>query len=247
MKKTRKPTFKMPNSLICNDALSYSARRLGAVLYARRNALGCSRKSLEQLSELSGCAVATVRKGLVELEEAGYVSIQRCYKYSGALGRLVYARPIYQLDLSFKGGYTQMPRDIFAYGGSVGNATFVVLMYLHQQAGNGTRAYPSINRVCRALGMGCSSVCRALQAIKELSCWLVRRCVKKNRAFACNSYHVVNVCEKVIGATVSFVGAMLRLAAVRLGVNSQGGSPCSYYSPGGGNFQDGGVLPKLAN
>ena len=63
----RQLTFKMPNELIGDTQLSYSARRVAAALYAHKNALGCTHKSYEQLAQLTGlstalCACCSVRQ-----------------------------------------------------------------------------------------------------------------------------------------------------------------------------------------
>lgn len=235
-KTTKKLTFQVPNSLICNDMLSYSTRRLGAVLYSRRNAQGSCCKSLQQLSELSGCAIATVQKGLQALQETGYITIHRRYRYSETHERRIYDRFTYEcsLDRLNQGGYTLMPRDIFAHGETVSHATFVVLMYIHQQAGNTNRAFPSINRMSHALGMAHSSVCRAIRVVKGLACFLVHYCIKQNGAFACNSYHLVST-------AVSFVEAVVD-GAVAVGMAvisaSKGCSSRSYCSKVGGGRQE---------
>ncbi|MEM5769369.1 MAG: hypothetical protein AAGU32_13910 [Bacillota bacterium] len=48
----RKPSFKVPNRLIQDGALSFSARRVGAVLYSRRSRLGACKRSLAYLARL---------------------------------------------------------------------------------------------------------------------------------------------------------------------------------------------------
>lgn len=192
-------TFKIPNRLITDASLTYTARRLGAVLYAHRNALGACSKSLSRLAALAGYAVSTVREGLEALAKAGHITVQRCSRYHNKLGRLVHARSIYHCDLSFQGGYTLLPRDVLRQrDDTLAPSSFSVLMYLYQQAGNEARAYPGIRRICEVLAMGRSTVCRALQEIRKLSSILVQHCIKKNKAHTENSYHIVAVQDRPV-------------------------------------------------
>jgi len=79
-------TFKLPNQLTTDASLSFSARRLGAVLYSRRNAFGFCQKSLATLASLSKLSVTTARKVISELSDAGYIDT---YRYNERLGRMV--------------------------------------------------------------------------------------------------------------------------------------------------------------
>lgn len=192
----KRSTFKLPNRLICDVCLSPSARKVGAVLYAYRNALGFCTKSLDTLAALSDCCTATVRKAIEELTAAGYISVARTYRYLPRKGRLVYGRMAYQVNLSFTGGYTMIPRSFLTWrenGEELTSAAFVVCLYLFLSAGNSRRAFPSISRIGRMVGIARSTVCRALLTIKSMTGFLVRLCRKRSGAFAANSYNLVTV------------------------------------------------------
>ena len=89
-------SFKFPNPLICDNALSYSARRVGAVLYSHRNHFGLCHKSRSLLTKYAHCSADTVRKAPEDWERAGgYITCCRNHKYSVKLGRVVYDRNTY--------------------------------------------------------------------------------------------------------------------------------------------------------
>lgn len=186
-------TFKLPNRLIRDPRLSPTARKVGAVLYAHRNALGFCTKSLDALASLSGLCAATVRKAVEELSAAGYISAARTYRYLPRKGRTVYGRMAYQVDLRFQGGYTLIPRDVLAHQEKLTPSAFLVCLCLLAAAGNRRRAFPSISRIAALAGVARSTVCRALLQIKSLSWLLVRLCRKRTGAFTANSYHFATV------------------------------------------------------
>lgn len=193
MKKFR--SYKLPNPLICDDTLSYSARRVGAVLYGHRNRFGLCHKCLALLAKYAHCTVKTLRKALEELERAGYITHYHNHKYSVELGRVVYDRNTYVCNLSFRGGFTMVPRHILDWDLTPG--AFSVCLFLCYQAGNGTRAFPSLRKIGKFLGMSHATVCRAVAALKGLRGMLVLACVKVNRVFSSNSYRfVIDVVSK---------------------------------------------------
>lgn len=191
----KRNTFKLPNRLVWDVRLSPSARKVGAVLYGHRNALGFCCKSLEALGTLSGCCITTVRKATEELADAGYISMTQTYRYLPQKGRRVYGRKVYQVNLSFQGGYTLIPRDMLnlAQRDGLTASTVLVCLALCVEAGNSRRAYPSISRIGRMVGIARSTVCRALLQIKALPEILVLRCRKRNGSFAASSYHLTTV------------------------------------------------------
>ena len=185
----RKNTFKIPNSLITNERLSYSARRLGAVLYSRRNALGFVTKSLTALAKLSDSSVATVRSALRELETAEYIQIRKNFTYSDKHGRLVYGKTTYSVNLRFVGGFTMMTRDIFKP--ELTHSAFCVYMFVALCAGNKKRAFPSATTIAVGLDMSEASVHRAISVLSRLKNILINHCVKRNQAFGNNIYYLV--------------------------------------------------------
>ena len=206
-KKLTHATFKLPNQLILDTSLSYNARRMGAVLFAHRNALGSCRKSLAQLAGLACCSIKTARKALNELAEGGYVEACKHYRYDETKGRMVYDRYTYHCDLSFLGGFTLIPRSLFL--ASIKASSFAVALYLCYQAGNKRRAFPSLRRVCKDLWMSTATVCRAVRELAQVTLFHVEHCLKANRAFACNSYFLCTAAGKVSHAvSLPFKGAV---------------------------------------
>lgn len=186
-------TFKLPNALIQDDRLTLSARVLAAALFSHRSGAGFCKKSIAELSAISGLSAATVRRAAEELQTAGYISAARTYRWSKKHRRVIYGKKCYCCSLRFPGGYTLVPREILPQIRELSASAFCVLLYLCRAAGNTRRAYPSISRISTAVGIARSTVCRALRQLKEISQLLVQLCRKANGAFAASSYHLVSV------------------------------------------------------
>lgn len=213
--KKKQLTFKMPNTLIDDGRLDYSARKVGAVLYSRRNAFGGCCKSLKILGMLSNLCVTTVHKAVQELSDAGYITITPRHRFDKKRKKWLKSANLYTCNLTFEGGYTLMPRSVFNHI-DMTDSSFTVLMHIYQQAGNASRAYPSISKICKGLAMAMSTVCLGIVAIRKLSCILVQHCILENRKFTCNNYLLVTEIKKSVQSsiemvTMSFVGAMQRL------------------------------------
>lgn len=180
-------TFRIPNSLILDAALGFNARRMGAVLYSRRNAQGTCRKSLQELARLTHCTVSTARDALSQLAAHGYISYVKPSRYDAGMGRAVHAKTIYTCNLALLARFTMVPRTIFDR--QIRPSSFLVLMYLYLQAGNGTRAFPSLRFMAKKLGMAKSSVCRALNELEHARAIYVQTCIKANHSHSDNSYY----------------------------------------------------------
>lgn len=194
-------TFRIPNQLIVDATLSFSARRLGATLYSHSNPLGCCRKSLAKLAELSGLSVTTTRKAIVELSDAGYVAHIHTYRYNEQLGRMVYAIGVYQCLLPTAKGYTLVPWKIF--DAPMTSSAFVAALYLYYQAGNSSRCWPSLAAICQGIGASLATVCRARKLLDTVRLFCILQCKKLNRAFSSNSYHVLQTAPGVCGVSSS--------------------------------------------
>lgn len=194
-------TFRIPNQLIQDQTLSFSARRLGAVLYSRRNPLGCCRKSLAKLAELSSLSVTTTRKALSELSAAGYIAHIHTYRYNERLGRMVYAIGVYQCLLPTAKGFTLVPWKIF--DAPMTSSAFVAALYLYYQAGNSSRCFPSLVAICQGVGASMATVCRARKILDTVRLFCILQCRKLNRAFSSNSYHVLQTVPGVSDASSS--------------------------------------------
>lgn len=185
---TKHSLFRNPSCLLYNKALSYSARWVGAALYSRRNRLGQCTISLEVLASLSGCSIPTVRKAIDELKRAGCIGFCHNYQYHEKIGRVGYGKTTYACLLPVTENYTLIPREIFKW--KLSHGAFCVCLCLFQQAGNNKKAFPSIRSIAKLLEMGCSTVCRALGAIRKLHGVIVLRCKNCNHTFNHNSYYL---------------------------------------------------------
>ena len=147
----RRSYFKVPNALIFDTTLSFATRRVGMIFFAYCNALGGCRKSYEAIAALAGCSVATAVKAVWELSEAGYLTVKHTKYHSGKLGRTVYGKNTYTVDLALlKKGYTILDRAVLEQ--ELTDSALIVLCAIIVCAGNSSRAFPSISApVC-----GCS-------------------------------------------------------------------------------------------
>ena len=108
--------FTVPNALIQDTLLSYSARRLGCVFFSFSNALGVCNKSYDQLATLAHCSRKTAIRGVQQLVKAGYISFRNTYHYDENAGRVVYGKNSYAINTTLLWeGYTIISRDVFHY------------------------------------------------------------------------------------------------------------------------------------
>lgn len=186
-------TFKVPNALICDGLLTLTARIVATVLYAHCNPLGCCHKSLARLAALSGCSISTVRRAVRELSKAGWITAGRTYVWSIRLGRRVYGPTEYSVKPLPKKGWTYIPRD-YLKNTHITPSAFVIGLYLYMAAGNRERrAFPSISKIAKAVGVAERTVCRALHQIRRLKEFLVTHCRRFRGDFAANNYHLCRV------------------------------------------------------
>lgn len=191
--KTPKTLVQVPNRLIQAGALSFSARRVGAVLYSRRNRLGACKRSLAYLARQAHCSVTTVRKALEELEDAKYITRTKNRRFIYSKGLIGYDQYTYHCVLGVQKDFTFIPWDLF--GPCLKSCAFVLCLYLYQQAGNSTRAFPILKRMCREIGMSIATVCRALDMLEEVGRIYAQFCIKTNKAFSNNSYFFLIACS----------------------------------------------------
>ena len=53
------------------------------------------------------------------------------------------------------------------------------------------RAFPSLNRICKNLGIGKATVCRVLRELSAIGRIYSKFCMKVNYAYSCNSYYLI--------------------------------------------------------
>lgn len=211
----RYAAFKVPNNFILDSNLTYSAKRVGCVLYSRCNCLGACRMSIKQLAELAQCSSTTALKAVQDLEHFGYITRDKILAYSAEKGKVVYQKS--KFTVSPGGRFTFIPRNIFCF--AMKNSSFTIYLFLRLCAGNYTRAFPSLNRICNDLYASKSTVCEALKELSEVGLICAKNCRKRNRAYSSNSYYFVqNVAPKALRKTCSMISA-LRKAKLRKPLN----------------------------
>ena len=179
--------FKCPNALIRDDRLSYTARRVGCVLFAFSNAFGVCRKGYAEIARFADVSAATVKSAVNALARLGYLTVAPTKRYCAGIGGVGYGKNEYALNLSvLRKGYTRVSRDVFGY--ELTASAFVVYLAILMFQGGRNRAWPSIAKLQKATGAVCSTICAGLKLLRKLPTLLVQRFVKPDGAFAANSY-----------------------------------------------------------
>lgn len=207
------PVAAVPNSLISDDTLHHSTKRVAVVLLLMA---GRKNKSVSatvgQIATEAKCSTATVQQAIRELIEAGYITKERKYRFCAELNRLIYAANSYVWQRR-EGGYTLVRRDILSY--EVTHATFCNLLFLYRCAGQKDRAFPSLRRIAgffrdagrSGLDMAKSTVCRALNALHKLQAILRVHYEIRKHFFGANSYFLPDCVQSRKGASFSDRGS----------------------------------------
>lgn len=185
------PVAAVPNNLITNANLSYTAKRVAFVLLLLAGRKGrYVTVSFAALARLCRCSTTTVQKAVKELCAQGYLLKSNRYHFDQKQNRFVYAANHY-LWLRREGGYILISREILSY--DLTPAAFVTLLYLYRCAGRKGRAFPSLNWIAKAgLNMAKSTVCMALKALRLLQAVVRHKCVTRNHCHASSSYYLTN-------------------------------------------------------
>ena len=185
------PVAAVPNNLITDTSLSYTAKRVAFVLLLLAGRKGrYVTASFAALARLCKCSTTTAQKAVKELCAQGYLIKSNRYHFGEKQNHLIYASNFY-LWLRREGGYTLVSRDILAYG--LTPAAFVTLLYLYRCAGRKGRAFPSLRRIAKiGLDMAKSTVCLALKALRLLQALVRHKCVTRNRCYTSSSYYLTN-------------------------------------------------------
>ena len=179
--------------LVKDDRLSFAFRKVGLVLFSFSNALGICCKSYEEIARLAHCSTRTAQEAVLRLVELGYIS----YTTQKPIHAVAYGKNVYSVNLNvLKGGYTLVSREVFKY--DLTASAFILYIAVLTAAGNRKRAFPSITKLQKMTGAARSTVCAGLRLLKRLPLLFVQLCVKKNGAYAANSYHLVNESSRVI-------------------------------------------------
>lgn len=209
--------FKMPNRLLLDKGLSFTARILGIALYSRINRLNTCRKSLKELSALCHLSEGAVATGLKKLEAHGYITRQRRAWYHHGRGRMEKIRTVYTCA-PITGGFTIVPRSVFQY--DLKPSCTLILLYMHLHTGV-REAFPSYTRIARDLHMSRSTATDSAKELDSLGILYIRNCITSNGSYSNNSYFFLH--QTTGAAARSSVAKRVRprvrrLAVQRLGV-----------------------------
>lgn len=183
--------------LVKDDRLSFAFRKVGLVLFSFSSALGVCCKSYEEIARLAHCSTRTAQEAVLRLAELGYISYTTQKRFCNAIHAVAYGKNVYSVNLNvLKGGYTLVSREVFKY--DLTASAFILYIAVLTAAGNRKRAFPSITKLQKMTGAARSTVCAGLRLLKRLPLLFVQLCVKKNGAYAANSYHLVNESSRVI-------------------------------------------------
>lgn len=113
-------TFPLPNALILDGTLTFTAHRVGAALYSLNG--GNLQITLSELSHMARISITTIRGNLQELEVAGYIRRQRKLQYNTSQIHLIPPQDLTRCT------FTHIPRSALAL--PLQPRAFCVLLYL---------------------------------------------------------------------------------------------------------------------
>lgn len=187
---TGKGFIRVPNSLIMDKTMHYSTKEIYVRLLSHFWRGKKFQRSEEKLAKLTGYSRNTLRQAMRELEELGYIRRNHRYKWSAAIGRYVHDAAQYAFCIDLSDGYTVIPRSILSK--ELKPSEFVTLLELYHSAGNSGRCFPSLNALAQRLDTVKAAVCRCIRGLLHALTLNRLRCKKRNRAFASNSYYLID-------------------------------------------------------
>lgn len=185
----------IPNSLIFSHTLTPSAKRVALALlsYHWERHGGKITKTVRFIAERAKVSPTTACAALKQLQEAGYITIQKNYRYLEAAERVVYSAFTYRWTTK-KEAYTLIPyttaRRLLA--SSATHAAVTVVLYLVcRQGQQNSHAWPSLRQAVRDIDLSKSTICIAV--LRMVGKFLVKNhCKKSNSKCYChNCYFVI--------------------------------------------------------
>lgn len=184
----------IPNSLIFSHALTPSAKRVALALlsYHWERHGGKITKTVRFIAERANVSPTTACAALEQLKEAGYVDIQKNYRYLDAAGRVVYSAFTYRWTTK-KEAYTLIPyttaRRLLA--SSATHAAVTVVLYLAcRQGQQNSHAWPSLRQAVRDIDLAKSTICIAV--LRMVGKFLEKRhCENRLGSYSHNCYFVI--------------------------------------------------------
>lgn len=189
LKKKREQFIKMPNSIIKDTTLPYSAKRVLCALLSRVKG-NSARITIKRLAVLSGCSVATVSSSLSLLCEKGIISKEKNTAYNRILGIVANSSNCYTVLTALNKDYTQIPTR--AIQSDITHSAFALYCYIKMVGGNNGKSYPSLAKMQRELQMAMSTICSSIKQLRDTTLLNVMHSITVLGDFACNTYQVLN-------------------------------------------------------
>ena len=165
----------IPNSLIFSHALTPSAKRVALALlsYHWERHGGKITKTVRFIAERAKVSPTTACAALKQLQETGYITIQKNYRYMEAAERVVYSAFTYRWTTK-KEAYTLIPyttaRRLLA--SSATHAAVTVVLYLVcRQGQQNSHAWPSLRQAVRDIDLAKSTICIAVLRMVWENSW----------------------------------------------------------------------------
>lgn len=184
----------IPNSLIFSHALTPSAKRVALALlsYHWERHGGKITKTVRFIAQRAKVSPTTACAALAQLQEAGYITIQKNYRYLEAAERVVYSAFTYRWTTK-KENYTLIPyttaRRLLA--SSATHAAVTVVLYLAcRQGQQNSHAWPSLRQAVRDIDLAKSTICIAV--LRMVGKFLVKNhCENRQGSYSHNCYYVI--------------------------------------------------------
>lgn len=151
-------TFLLPNTLVLDTALSYTAKKLGTFLYSLK-AKNVQVTFLAMANEI-GTSIATLQKNLRELENSGYIWRQK---------KLRYNTTHICLQLPAQESCTPIPNSVLSLRLHPGSfCVFLYLLYFDFGWSQGPGELPSPKAISKVMCISEATIYRALGEIRAI-------------------------------------------------------------------------------
>ena len=184
----------IPNSLIFSHALTPSAKRVALALlsYHWERHGGKITKTVRFIAERAKVSPTTACAALKQLQETGYITIQKNYRYLEAAERVVYSAFTYRWTTK-KEAYTLIPyttaRRLLA--SSATHAAVTVVLYLVcRQGQQNSHAWPSLRQAVRDIDLAKSTICIAVLSVAG-EFLDKKHCENRRGSYSHNCYFVI--------------------------------------------------------
>ena len=184
----------IPNSLIFSHALTPSAKRVALALlsYHWERHGGKITKTVRFIAQRAKVSPTTACAALAQLQETGYITIQKNYRYLEAAERVVYSAFTYRWTTK-KEAYTLIPyttaRRLLA--SSATHAAVTVVLYLVcRQGQQNSHAWPSLRQAVRDIDLAKSTICIAVLSVAG-EFLDKKHCENRRGSYSHNCYFVI--------------------------------------------------------